>query len=339
MRRKFWKTLFIIILLIVAISFHQTKAIGQENEEPTIIVASITGLSAKIPLSNVTFSIELIGERVITSDVVIGQILSGEQIKAETTLTLPTTSEFQNLSFNVNLLDNKMMLFEGAGLITIENMESYWTFLRFNASAIKSESDAKLTFSSIGIIGTIEVKVSVYSNVSSLIAVLAWKNETMEQIIEMPNMEFVFANLTSNIPQISFELKVLTNETIGIVHAIGKLQVTAEKVYMPISVNQWSRQHLSGWNITFICQKYATITELPIHISSVGSKVLATPGSYTADFRENATQNMTEKTPTSNQNLIDQILGILLAPTSLILIAVLAGLTIIICAIKLKRRG
>lgn len=174
---------------------------------------------------------------------------------------------------------------------------------------------------------------------SSLIATLIWKNQTITSSTEGLNVEFTYENLTSNIPEIPFELNIVTNDGINVVYAMGKLQVTPEKVYMPTSINQWSRHHLSGWNITFTCQKYATTTELPIITSGVSSKVISPPGSYIADFREeNATkQKQGEKSNKSKSKFTDQILGMLLTPTSLALIAALAVATII-CAIKLRER-
>jgi hypothetical protein len=332
---KFWITILLIIFLIAAINFNQAKAVNEENTEPINIVVSITGFSAKVSLSNVIFSAELIREKAFSNNVIIGEVLEGEKIKAETTLTLPATSKFQNYNFTVNLLNNKMILFKGVGSLILENMESYWSSISYNTTAIKSESDAKLTFSLIGIIGTIKVKVSAYSNVKSLIAILTWKNETIKRAIDPQKMEFLFANLTSNIPQIPFKIKVLTDEYITIVYAEGKLQVTADNVYMPISVNQWNKQYLSGWNITFITQQYATIMELRIP-SSVSSKVLAAPGSYTADFRENITQKTTEKT--TEKNYLEQFFDILRDPIAIAMIIILSVLTGIVIFIKYLRR-
>lgn len=75
-----------------------------------------------------------------------------KKIKAEITLTLPPTYISHNLSFTINLSDNNAMLLEGDGLLMLETMESYWASLRFNTSALNSDKDSKLVFSSIGLL-------------------------------------------------------------------------------------------------------------------------------------------------------------------------------------------
>jgi hypothetical protein len=329
--------LSIIALSLITIGIYPVNSM-MENAKPVVILASLEGLYAKIPLSNVTFSITLTDESIVTSNINLGEIPLDGCIKAEAILTLPSTYLHQNLSFIIIFSDGNEKLLYGTGLLMLETMKAYWTSIYFNTSALNAESDARLTFSSIGIAGTIKVKVSTRSNVSSLITALTWRNETIVRSAEKPEMEFTFANLTSNIPEIPFELRVLANETINVLYAVGKLQVTPEKVDMPISSNQWSREYLSGWNITFIYQKYATTMELPIHVLSRGSKIISNSGSFTANFIENATAQESAKAMNQSPSLLDQVLNMLLTPTSLALIAALAVVTVITCAIKVRRR-
>ena len=328
------RTILLSVLLVSALIC--VRPATAYSQEPILISVTLSGLSSKVPLSNTTLSVALINGEVFANNILLGEVMANEEIRAQTTLSLPPTYIHEKLSFIISLQTNNMTPLYCKGFLSLDTMESQWDVLNVDPSTLKSDG-GKLSFTSIGIVGTIKVEVSAYPNATSLTAALTWKNETIGQTAKGPNMEFTYANLTSNIPEIPFELNISLNEAINIIYAVGKFQVTPEKVYMPISINQWNRHYISGWNITFICQKYATTSELPIAISSQSSKEISPPGSYTADFRENTTTQKPFQETSSNPSLLDQILSVLLTPTFIMLVVVLTVVGFIACAIKLKR--
>jgi hypothetical protein len=327
----------LLISIISAATIGQARCQTPSNSESSrVILVKVNGLQAKIALPEITFISNLQQNSASYTDSTTMQgVNSWQQFNIQSRVAVPSNTD--TFDFAILLKSDNTTLMSASGSMSTTGQGATYNALYINSALITTTDNASLTFDSVGILGSMDVRFTQgTSETLEFKADLTWNTAKMSLTSTTPS--FVFANVTSNIPEVPFTINIYQGEH-QVLYASGELQVSAENIAMPIPINSWDNNYIQAWNVTFDCANFAVQSKLPLSFSANSSKIASESNVYRGQFEKvtNPTPTPTPVEAASGEDFMDSIAKTVSTPMFIALLVALAIIVGLVILFKVKR--